>query len=53
MGNVSELLGDLDSNFSLVRAEKVGSMVPPRTSNNLWTVLRPDPADGRDAAASL
>ena len=27
--------------------------VPPRTSNNLWTVLIPDPADGRDAAVSL
>ena len=23
---------------------------PSRTSNSLWTVVRPDPADGRDAA---
>ena len=27
MGNVSELPGDFDSIFSLVRAEKVGGMV--------------------------
>ena len=27
--------------------------VPSRTSNNLWTVIRPDPADGRDAAVRL
>ena len=49
--------------FSLLRAEKVGGTVdvggselgwvPPRTSNNLWTVLIPDPADGRDAAVRL
>ena len=28
-------------------------LTPPRTSNSLWTVLRPDPDDGRDAAVSL
>ena len=63
MGDISELSGDLDCIFSLVRAEKVGCMVGvggselgwvhPRTSNNLGTVLRPDPANGRDAAVSL
>ena len=63
MGNVSELPGDLDCHFSLVRAEKVDGMVgvggselgwvPPKASNNLWTVLRPDPADGGNAAVSL
>ena len=63
MGNVSELPGDLDSISSLVRAKKVDGMVdvggselgwaPPRTSNSLWTVIKPDPADGRDAAVSL
>ena len=26
---------------------------PSRTSNSLWTVIRPDPADGRDAAVRL
>ena len=26
---------------------------PSRTSNSLWTVVRPDPADGRDAAVRL
>ena len=45
MGNVSELPGDLDCIFSLVRAEKVDGMVdaggselgstPSRTSNSL------------------
>ena len=63
MGNVPELPGDLDCIFSLVRAEKVGGMVdaggsepgsiPSRTSCGLWTVLRADPDDGRDAAVSL
>ena len=63
MGNVSELPGDLDSIFSLARAEKVGGTVdvggselgwvPPRTSNNLWTVLKPDPDGGGDATVSL
>ena len=63
MGNVPELLGDLDCIFSLVGAEKVGGMVdaggsepgsiPSRTSNNLWRVLRPNPNDGRDSAVSL
>ena len=63
MGNTSELPGDLDCIFSLVGAEKVGGMVdaggsepgsiPSKTSNNLWTVLRSDSADGRDAAVRL
>ena len=63
MGNVPEFPGDLDCIFGLVRAEKVDGMAdaggsklgstPPRTSNSLWTVLRPDPDDGRDAAMSL
>ena len=63
MGNVPELPGDLDCIFGLVRAEKVGGMVdaggselgsiPSKTSNSLWTVLRPNPNDGRDAAVSL
>ena len=63
MGNVPELPGDLDCIFSLVRAKKVDSMVdaggselgsaPSRTSCGLWTVIRPDPADGRDAAVRL
>ena len=63
MGNTSELPGDLDCIFGLVRAEKVGGMVdaggsepgsiPSRTSNSLWTVLRPDPGGGRDATVSL
>ena len=53
MGNVSELPGDLECIFSLVRAEKVDGMVdaggsepgstPSRTSCGLWTVLRSDP----------
>ena len=56
MGNVPELPGDLDCIFGLVGAEKVGGMVdaggsepgstPSRTSNSLWTVIRPDAADG-------
>ena len=60
MGSVPELPGDLDCIFGLVRAEKVGGTVdaggselgstPSRTSDSLWTVLRPDPDDGRDAA---
>ena len=63
MGNVPELPGDLDCIFGLVRAEKVDGMVdaggselgltPSRTSCGLWTVLRPDPDDGRDAAVRL
>ena len=63
MGNVPELPGDLDCIFGLVRAKKVDGMVdaggselgstPSRTSNSLWTVIRPDPADGRDAAVRL
>ena len=63
MGDVSELSGDLDSIFGLVRAEKVDGMAgvgrsglgwtPSRTSCGLWTVLRADPDDGRDAAMSL
>ena len=63
MGNTSELPGDLDCFFSLVRAEKVGGMVdadgselgsiPSKTSNGLWTVLRSDPDGGRDATVSL
>ena len=65
MGNVSELSGGLDFIFDLVGAKKVGGMVdaggnrlewvppPPRTSNNIWTVLRPDPVDDRDATVSL
>ena len=63
MGNVPELPGDLDCIFGLVRAEKVDGMVdaggselgltPTRTSCSLWTVLRADPDDGRDAAVSL
>ena len=63
MGNVSELPGNLDCIFGLVRAKKVGVMVdaggselgltPTRTSCGLWTVLRADPDDGRDAAVSL
>ena len=63
MGNVPELPDDLNCIFSLVRAEKVGGMVdaggrelgstPSRTSNSLWTLLRPNPNDGRDAAVSL
>ena len=62
-GNVPEFPGDLDCIFGLVRAEKVDGMAdaggsklgstPPRTSNSLWTVLRPDPDDGRDAAVRL
>ena len=63
MGNTSELPGDLDCIFSLVGAEKVGGMVdaggselgsiPSKTSCGLWTVLRPNSNDGRDAAVSL
>ena len=63
MGNVPELPGDLDCIFSLVRAKKVDGMVdaggselgstPSRISNSLWTVIKPDPADGRDAAVRL
>ena len=63
MGNTSELPGDLDCIFSLVRAKKVGGMVdaggselgsiPSKTSNGLWTVLRSDPDGGRDATVSL
>ena len=63
MGNTSELPGDLDCIFSLVRAKKVGGMVdaggselgsiPSKTSCGLWTVLRPNSNDGRDAAVSL
>ena len=63
MGNTSELPGDLDCIFSLVRAEKVDGMVdaggselgstPSRTSNSLWTVIRPSSNDGRDAAVRL
>ena len=53
----------MDSIFSLVRAEEMDSMVnvggselgltPTRTACGLWTVLRTDPDDGRDAAVSL
>ena len=63
MGDVSELSGDLDSIFGLVRAEKVDGMAgvgrsglgwtPSRTSCGLWTVLRPDLADSRDVTVSL
>ena len=63
MGNVPELPGDLDCIFGLVGAKKVDGMVdaggselgltPPRTSCGLWTVLRPDPDEGRDAAVRL
>ena len=63
MGNVPELPGDLDCIFGLVGAKKVGGMVdaggselgstPSGTSNSLWTLLRPNPNDGRDAAVSL
>ena len=63
MVNVPELPVDLDCILSLVRAKKVGCMVdtggnelgwvPPRASHSLWTVLRPNPNDGRDAAVSL
>ena len=63
MGDVSELPGDLDCIFGLVGAKKVDGMVdaggselgstPSRTSCGLWTVLRLDPDDGRDAAVSL
>ena len=63
MGNTSELPGDLDCIFSLVRAEKVGGMadaggsepgsIPSRTSNSLWTLLGPNPNDGRDVTVRL
>ena len=56
MFNVAELPGDLDCIFGLIRAKEVDGMVdaggsglgcaPSRTSHNLWTVLRPDLADG-------
>ena len=63
MGNVPEFSGDLDCIFGLVGAKKVDGMVdaggnelgstPSRTSDSLWTVLRADPDDGRDAAVRL
>ena len=63
MDDVSKLPGDLDCIFGLVRAEKVDGMVdavgselglaPSRTSCSLWTVIRPDPDDGRDVAVKL
>ena len=59
MGNVSVLPGDLDHIFDLVGAKEMdvgGSelgWMPPGTSHSLWTMIRPDPVDSRDAAVSL
>ena len=62
-GNVSELPSDLDCIFGNVRDEKVGGMTdvgggelrwaPPRASDSLWTVLKPDPADSSNLTESL